>query len=176
MSRRLVVATFEREEDLLRAARAARERGWLISDAFTPYAVHGLDHAMGLKRSRLPRVCFLCGLGGVVLALWFQYWTSAWDWPINVGGRPWNSLPAFVPATFETMVLFGGLGVVLAWMMVCRLYPGKKAVLPVPQVSDDRFALVVEESDQPFDRAAVQQVFRDCHAASIEDREETESR
>jgi hypothetical protein len=168
---RFVVGSFERDEDLLRAAQTAREHGWRIHDAYVPCAVHGLDRAMGLKRSWLPRVCFGCGLSGAALALAFQFWTSARDWPLNVGGRPWNSLPAFVPVAFEAMVLFAGLGVVLAWLIVCRLYPGKKAVPFAPRVSDDRFALVVVGPDSPSDLAALLQLFQDCHAFSIEERE-----
>jgi len=172
MSRRSMVASFEREEDLIKATRAARHHGLFIRDAFTPYAVHGLDEVMGLKRSRLPRACFLCGLAGVVAALWFQFWVSAWDWPLDVGGRPWNSLPAFIPVTFEMMVLLGGLGLVLAWLIVCRLFPGKSVSEPIPQVTDNRFALVVEETDQPFDPKALEQLFRDCKAVTVEVREE----
>ena len=167
---RFVVGSFEQEADLLQAVQAARSFGWRIRDVYTPYAVHGLDQFMGMKRSWLPRACFAWGLSGVVLALWFQFWTSTRDWPLNVGGRPWNSLPAFVPVTFEAMVLFAGLGLVLTWLIICRLYPGKKVVPLIPQVSDNRFALVVEESDRPFDPGAVQQLFQDCHAVSVEER------
>ena len=167
---RFVVGSFEREDDLLRAVQALQLSGRRIHDVYTPYAVHGLDQILGLKRSWLPRACFAWGLSGVVLALWFQFWTSTRDWPLNVGGRPWNSLPAFVPVTFEAMVLFAGLGLVLTWLIICRLYPGKKVVPPIPQVSDNRFALVVEESDRPFDPGAVQQLFQDCHAVSVEER------
>jgi hypothetical protein len=172
MSNRFVVGSFEREEDLLRAAREVRASGWRVHDAYTPYAVHGLAEVLGWKRSRLPRACFVCGLSGVLLALWFQYWANDQSWPLNVGGRPWNSLPAFVPVVFETMVLFGGLGLVLAWLIVCRLYPGKTALMPAPQVGDNRFALVVEESGLPLDRVALRQLFLDCHAVSVEEREQ----
>lgn len=173
---RFMVGSFEREEDLLQAACAARECGWRIRDAHTPYAVHGLGEILGLKRSWLPRVCFVSGLSGVILALWFQFWTSTRDWPLNVGGRPWNALPAFVPVTFEAMVLFAGLGLVLAWLIVCRLYPGKKTVSLVSPAGDNLFILVIEESDRPFDPGAVQQLFQNCHAVSIEERTETEMR
>ncbi len=167
---RIVVGSFEREEDLVQAVQAVRACGWRIRDVYTPYAVHGLDESLGLKKSWLSRVCFICGLGGVILALWFQFWTSTRDWPLNVGGRPWNALPAFVPVTFEAMVLCAGLGTVLVWLMACRLYPGKKTEPIAPQVSDDRFALAVEESDQPSDAAALRQLLQDSHAVSIEKR------
>jgi hypothetical protein len=165
---RSVVGSFEREEDLLQAVRAARTSGWHVRDVFTPYAVHGLDEALGWKRSWMARACFAWGLTGVILALAFQFWTSTRDWPLNVGGRPWNALPAFIPVTFEAMVLFGGLGLVLTWLIVCRLYPGKKAAPLLARVTDDRFAVVVVEAGRPFDPAAVRQLFEDCRAVHVE--------
>jgi len=145
MNQKLLVAGFAGESELLEAINAVRERGWPIVEAFTPYPVHGLDRALGLRRSRLSVACFLCGLLGVSLALAFQYWSTGRDWPLNVGGQPWNSLPAFVPVTFEAMVLFAGLGLVFAWLLRCRLYPGKKAFVPMPRMTDDRFVLVLQE-------------------------------
>jgi hypothetical protein len=139
------VAGFSDEKGLLQAISAVRERGWPIVEAFTPYPVHGLDEALGLRRSRLSVACFLCGLLGVSLALAFQFWSTGRDWPLNVGGQPWNSLPAFVPVTFEAMVLFAGLGLVFALLLRCRLYPGKDALVPMPGTTDDRFVLVVQE-------------------------------
>ncbi|MCC6421572.1 MAG: DUF3341 domain-containing protein [Gemmataceae bacterium] len=172
MNRRLFLGTFEREEDLLGATAEARQQGLRIVDVYTPYAVHGLDHAMGLAPSRLGRACFVFGLLGVGFALWFQFWASAVDWPINVGGRPWNSLPAFVPVAFEVMVLFAGVGVVLSFLLVSRLYPGKRAVVPVAEVTDDRFALVLEENDAAFDVDTVRRLFAAHHAVATEEREE----
>ncbi len=143
----MLIAAFKDERDLLRSVRAVRQGGWSIIEAFTPYAVHGLDEAMGWRRSRLSAVCFVCGVVGVSLALVFQFWSTTRSWAVNVGGQPWNSLPAFVPVTFEAMVLFAGLGVVLALLIRCRLYPGKKALLPLAAVTNDRFVLVIEEPD-----------------------------
>lgn len=109
MSRRVIVGVFERESDVVAATRAARAGGYVIEDVYTPYAVHGLDRAMGLEPSWLPWVCLAFGASGTVFAIWLQFWTSAVAWPINVGGRPWNSLPAFVPVIFELMVLAAGM-------------------------------------------------------------------
>src|SRR5260370_20334631 len=113
MGERILVGSFANEEDILEAVRAARARGFRIADVYTPYAVHGLDQAMGLRPSRLPWACFAFGLLGVASALGFQFWTMAIDWPLHVRGQPWNSLPAYVPIAFECMVLGAGLGVVL---------------------------------------------------------------
>jgi molybdopterin-containing oxidoreductase family membrane subunit len=105
------------------------------------------------------------------LALWFQFWASAQDWPINVGGRPWNSLAAFVPAAFETMVLFAGLGVVLTWLLRSRLYPGRAAILPAPGVTDDRFVLQVQNPEPEDEAASLRQLLRACHARGFEESE-----
>jgi hypothetical protein len=143
LRRHALLAGFAGEKELLGAVAAVREHGWPIIDVYAPYAVHGLDRALGLRRSRLSAACFLCGLFGVALALFFQFWSTAWSWPLNVGGQPWNSLPAFIPVTFELMVLCGGLGMVLAWLMRSGFYPGKEATLPVLGETDNRFILVL---------------------------------
>jgi hypothetical protein len=167
MTRRTIQGIFEHEEDLRRAAEAVHREGWSIVDIYTPYPVHGTDRVLRLPRSRLPRAAFIFGVLGLALAFWFQFWASAWDWPLNVGGRPWNSLPAFVPVAFETMVLSGGLGMVLTWLLVSRLYPGKKAVLPSPKVTDDCFVLEVHEPRPQADPEAVRRVLRECNASSL---------
>lgn len=170
MSERVVVTTFSREADLLAAIRGVRAGGWRPSDAYAPYAVHGLDEALGLRPSRLGWVCGLLAVAGATCMLWFQYWTSAVDWPINVGGKPLNSLPAFVPVVFEAAVLVAGVGTVLAFLMASRLRPGRKPSAPVPGISDDRFALIIEETDATFDMAALRRVLKQHGAVIIEER------
>jgi len=169
MNQSLLVGTFANEHDLLHATKAARQRGFPIVDAYTPYPVHGLDEAMGLKPSRLGAVCLLCGLFGVVTAMAFQYWTMAIDWPINVGGRPFNSWPAFVPVAFEVLVLFAGFGVVFAFFGVSRLFPGKTAEVIGPRVSNDQFVLVIEAKDNAADGDSVFDLFREHHALATEE-------
>lgn len=168
----LHIAAFAREQDLLHAVVAVRERNWPIVEAYTPYPVHGLDRALGWPRSHLPTACLFCGLLGVVLFLGFQFWTTAWDWPLNVGGQPWNSLPAFVPVTFEAMVLFAGLGLVLAWLVRCRLYPGKKPLSPLRGETNDHFVLVIAESNSAVDPAEVRRLLQDNGAVSVEQHEQ----
>jgi Protein of unknown function (DUF3341) len=171
MTHRTMQGVFEREADLLRAAELVNQQGWRIVDIYTPYPVHETARLMGLGRSRLPYAAFAFGALGVGLAFLFQFWVSAWDWPINVGGRPWNSLPAFVPVAFEMMVLFAGLGVVLTWLLVSRLYPGRTAVLPSSRVTDDSFVLEVQDPGPEADAASLRQLFRECHACGFEERE-----
>ena len=127
MNRRFFLSAHETEEDILGVVREVRARGYEIHDVYTPYAVHGLDEAMGLRPSRLPYVCLGMALFGAAAKLWFQIWTSAQSWPVNVGGKPLESVPAFVPVTFEVTVLFAGLGTVAAFFLRSKLRPGKKA-------------------------------------------------
>ncbi len=172
MNRRVLIGIFATEDDILHVTEAARLRGLRIVDVFAPYAVHGLDKAMGLERSKLPWVCFLLGLAGAAFKVWFEYWTTATDWPLNVGGKPWNSLPAFVPITFEVMVLFAGLSTVLAFFGMGRLWPGRKPALLDPRVTNDRFALVLEEDNAAFDVDEVGRFLRQHNALRVEEREQ----
>ncbi len=174
MSRRIFLGVFDNEEDTLGAVHASRAKGLKIIDVFSPYAVHGLDKAMGLEPSKIPWVCFALGVMGAALKVWFEYWTTAVDWPLNVGGKPWNSLPAFVPVTFEVMVLCAGVSTVIALLIASRLWPGKSPVIPVPGVTDDRFALLLEETDATFDKEQVTRMFEDFNALYTEERAESE--
>ncbi len=171
-----IVATFAEVEDLVRCLRAVRERNWPIDDIYCPYIVHGLEETLGWRRSRLSAACFVCGTLGVFFALWFQFWASAWSWPLNVGGQPWNSLPAFVPVTFECLVLFGGLGLVAAWLVRCRLYPGKETAAPLPGATDDRFILILSDPRPAATLEQVRQLLGDCHVVHVEERPQREAR
>ena len=176
MNRRVLIGIFDNEDAILDVTDAARRRGLKIVDVFAPYAVHGLDKAMGLERSKLPWVCFLLGLSGAGFKVWFEYWTTATDWPLNVGGKPWNSLPAFVPITFEVMVLFAGISTVLAFFGMSRLWPGRKPALLDLRVTNDRFALVLEENDAAFDVDEIAGFLREHNALRVEEREQEATR
>ena len=158
------IATFDNEFDLKEAATAYREQNLKILDAFTPYAVHGLDKAMGLKPSRLTKVCFLFGLTGLIFALLGQYWTSAVSWPINIGGKPWNSLPAFMPVAFEVTILFAGLGTVFTLLVIARLRPGKVPKQFSTRVSDDHFLIVLTENKGALNEKLAESISREHNA------------
>ena len=175
MNRRLLVGYFVDEADILHAAKAAREGGYEIRDVYTPYAVHGLDAAVGQKPSRLPWICLSLGLLGAIAKLWFQIWTSATNWPVNVGGKPYVSFPAFVPVTFEIMVLFAGIGTVITFIIISRLRPGKKPMVKYDRVTNDRFALVLVENDAGFRMENVRALLGQHHVGEIEERIERDN-
>jgi hypothetical protein len=172
MSRKIILGSFATEAQLFDAVRAVRERDWPIVDVYAPYPLHGMEELLGWRRSWLPAACLLGGVVGVGFTLWFQFWSTAQDWPINVGGRPWNSLPAFVPVAFESMVLLGGFALVLAWLVRSRLYPGNSVRPPLTGLTDYRFALAVRDPGVPMGPEAVRQLLQDCCAVDL--KEETE--
>jgi hypothetical protein len=138
-----VLAFFDSPAGLVEATKKVREANYERWDVFTPYPIHGLDTAQGLKRSPIPYVTFIAGLTGCSLAFLFQYWTSAVDWPINVGGKPYNSWPAFVPIMFELTVLFAGLCTVGA-MFAFNGLPNIRRKIFDPALTRDRYAIVIE--------------------------------
>ena len=148
---RNLMGVFTREDEILRVTRACRERGYEIVDVYAPYPVHGLDRAMGLKPSRIPWACFVLGVSGAGAMLWFQTWTSAVNWPTNVGGKPLVSLPAFIPVTFESAVLAAGVGVIAVLLLSSGLFPWSKPNLAHPRVTDDRFVLAIRQTDADLD-------------------------
>lgn len=170
MSRRLLVSSFAHENDLLAATRAAREQGYTILDAYTPFAVHGLDKAMGMRSTRLAWATLILGISGAVAKLWFQIWTSATSWPVNVGGKPLKSVPAFVPVTFEVMVLFAGVGTVLIFLAMRKLWPGKKPAFIYDGATNDRFILVLVQDNASFVVDEVRSLFEQFHLVDLEER------
>ncbi|MBY0471686.1 DUF3341 domain-containing protein [bacterium] len=138
-----VVGFFSSPETLLKATQKTREAKYKHFDAYSPFPIHGLEKAQGLKRSPLPYVTFLAGLTGGCIGFGFQYWTSAINWPLNVGGKPFNSWPAFIPVTFELTVLLAGLSTVGAMFFLNGLPNIKKKAFD-PGITRDKFALMIE--------------------------------
>ena len=144
-----VVGLFKDPEHLKSAASQVRDRKVSEFDAFSPFPVHGIEEAMGLKRSFLPWVTFGAGLTGCVSGLALQIWTSAVDWPLNVGGKPFVSLPAFIPITFELTVLFAGLATAGAMIAACRLPTLNPTVFDL-SLTNDKFALFISAANAGY--------------------------
>ncbi len=172
MVRAITYASFSDDKSLLHAAKELRGRGISLIDAYTPFPVHGLDEVLGEPRSRLPIVCFVAASIGCVASMWFQIWTSAQDWPINVGGKPFASIPAFIPVTFEVTVLLGGLVSVAVFFFRNRLFPGKAAVIPDRNVTSDGFWIAVEHQAAKVDSAVLNRTLQDLGASHIRHEEQ----
>lgn len=171
MISRFIIASFADGASVLRAVAPVRAEHFRLYDVFAPYPIHGLDEAMGIRRTRLPWVTLAAGLGGLAVALGLQFYANVLDWPLNVGGKPDNSTLAFIPISFELTVLFAGLATVAAFFLRARLFPGRREVLAVPRVTDDSFALVLRK---PRGAAATRRAFEilaACGAVEISERE-----
>jgi len=137
-------ASFEDPEHLLRAVKRLRTDGHRVIDTYTPFPVHGMDEALDQKPSRLPRACLAFAVLGLTIALGVQVWTSAFDYPLRVGGKPMASIPAFIPVTFELTVLLAGLGVVASLFLVAGMRPRFRVPDLHPGACDHRFVVAAE--------------------------------
>lgn len=142
--KKFVVGSFGDEAVLFPAVKKVRTAGYKIHDIYTPFPVHGLDHAMGLRETSLHTAGFVYGITGTTTALSFMSWVFNCDWPMNIGGKPHFPLPAFIPITFELTVLFAAVGMVMTFCYLCQLMPGvKKHIFDLRQ-TDDKFVMVME--------------------------------
>ena len=141
--------TLTSPEELLDKIKELKSEGKEFQEVYTPFYVHGLAKALGLKRTRLGKATFLYGLIGLFFGCWLTYFTMIKDWPMDIGGKPnatfWQNLPAFVPVIFELVVYFAAHLLVISFFIRSRLYPFKKAENPIKKSSDDKFVIQVRE-------------------------------
>jgi hypothetical protein len=153
-----VIAEFTEPQELLDAANAAREAGYTELDAYSPFPIHGLSDAIGFHHSRLSAVVLGGGIVGG-LAGFFMCWYANVVWyPLNIGGKPYNSWPAWIPITFECTILFAAFAAVLGMLALNGLPMPYHPVFNVPrfdQASRDKFFLVIQARDPKFDIDAV---------------------
>lgn len=160
------LAIFESPTKLVDAIEKVRASKVKKMDAFTPFPIHEVIHALGIKRSKIPFGTLVMCLTGMALAFALQAWTMGVDWPINVAGKPFISIPAFIPITFEGTILIGGVSTVLLLFVMCRLPNRTKPVLDV-RLTDDLFGLFVEKSDPQYNIENLNKIFKDCNAKEI---------
>jgi len=160
------VAMFSDEHALLNAAKKTYAAGFRKFDTLSPFPIHGMDDAMGLKRSPVPWFTMISATIGCIFALWAQSWVSAVSWPINVGGKPNYSIPAFIPVTFEMTVLFGAL-VTVAGMLWLSGLPKVDPPIIDPDITSHAFALFIPETDQGYEEKKVQELLKSFGALEV---------
>jgi hypothetical protein len=165
-SRRGLAGIWLDENQLVAAARRVRESGVTKFEAVSPFPLHGIDEAMGIPLSWIPWVTFIFGTAGFLFALWFTWWTSAVDWAVNIGGKPFFSLPAFFPIMFELTVLFAALSSVGTLLWVCGLPQVDPPVIDA-DLSSHKFALFVPDSSKGYDAAKLESLFRELGAVDV---------
>lgn len=148
MIKNFVVGSFEEEKVLFPAVKNVRKAGYKIHDVYTPFPIHGLDHAIGLRETSLHTAGFIYGLMGTMIALGGMGWIFAFDWPLNIGGKPHFPLPAYIPITFELTVLLSSVGMVWTYCWLNQMMPGVKKHHFSPRATDDAFVMVLELTPQ----------------------------
>lgn len=161
-----VAGIFESEESILKAARACREAGLLKFDAISPYPVHGMEEACGIRRSWIPYVTFVAGLTGMSGGLALTWWTSAVNWPLNVGGKPTFSLPAFIPVIFELTILFAALASVGALIWAAGLPKVDPPVIH-PDLTCHKFAIFIPSDETGYNESKMLEMLRGLGASQV---------
>jgi Protein of unknown function (DUF3341) len=167
-----LLAEFETPTALVEAVRAARRTGYTKMDAYSPFPIEELSDALGFRRTKMPLLILVGGITGALTGYALQYYCSVISYPVNVGGRPLNSWPSFIPVTFELTILFASLTAVFGLLALCGLPMPYHPLFHVPRfarATQDRFFLCIEADDPRFDRAATNQFL-----ASLNPREVSE--
>jgi Protein of unknown function (DUF3341) len=169
-SKNYLVGIFNDEDVLLHAVENIRGKGVKIEEVYSPFPVHGLDEALGYKRSRLPIAAFLFGLTGTGLALTMQIWMLGYDWPMIIGGKNYVSLPPFIPVTFELTVLLSALGMVGTFMIVSGLKPYR---FPVPfdiRSTDDKHAMAIDLGSNKLSKGEINSILKENGAQEVNEK------
>ena len=167
-----LMAEFDNPTALVEATNRARLEGFRNMDAFTPIPIEELNDALGLRRTRLPRLVLLGGILGGLGGFSLQYWASTIAYPMNIGGRPLNSWPQFIPVTFETTVLGAALSCFIGMWALNKLPMPYHPVFNVPafdRASRDRFFLCIEATDPRFDAQATRAFLESLHPVGVSD-------
>lgn len=168
-----IIAVFDTPEAILAATRHLRELGFRAVEAYTPFPVEGLDEIMRTGRKvLLPLTIFAAAIIGAGWGYFIQWWGEAWSYPINVGGRPYNSWPAFIVSAFEIMLLFAVAAGFFGLLASCRLpllYHPIFEAAAIERASRDRFILCVEASDPQFEIRLIRPVLARLGAVTIEE-------
>ncbi len=165
-----MMAEFDTTSDLVAAARRTHEAGYRKIDAYSPFPVEGLADEIGFRKNAVPLIVLIGGVLGAISGYLLQYWISAVSYPINVGGRPYNSWPAFIVVTFETTILFAGLAAVLGMLALNGLPMPYHPVFNVPRfafATRDRFFLIIFSSDPKYDAATTRTFLESLGPRSI---------
>jgi hypothetical protein len=149
--KKFVVGSFTDENVLFDAVKKVRKAGYKLHDVYTPFPIHGLDKAMGLRDTSIHTAGFLYALFGTTTALSFMTWAFTVDWPLNVGGKPNFALPAWIPIIFEFTVLCACVGMVITFCYLCQLAPFVRKHHFVLRSTDDLFVMVIETTHKSND-------------------------
>ncbi|WP_026967829.1 DUF3341 domain-containing protein [Algoriphagus terrigena] len=163
-----ILGVYDDEDVLLHAVEEVRGTGVKIHEVYSPYPVHGLEHVLGYKRSKLPIAAFLFGLLGTTLALTMQFYMMKFDWPMIIGGKDYGAFPDFIPVTFELTVLLASFGMVSVFMIVSNLKPWAQPRIFDLRSTDDKHIMAIDianNSGLELDR--IREILRSSGATEV---------
>jgi hypothetical protein len=169
-NKNFVVGVFTDEDVLVHAVENVRDKGVKIHEVYSPFPVHGLDEALGYKRSRLPIAAFLFGLTGTSLALLMQIWMLGYDWPMIIGGKNFASLPPFIPVTFELTVLLSAFGMVGTFFIVSDMKPYKYPRQFDLRSTDDKHIMAIDLATNKLSKDEIGRILKDNGASEVNDK------
>ncbi len=161
-----VVGCFKEEDRIFKAVSKVRTSGYKLHDVYTPYPVHGLDKAMGMRMTSLHTSGFFYGLFGLIVALGGMAFITVHSWPLNFGGKPHFPLPSFIPITFELTVLISSVGMTLTFCWLNQIMPMVKKHVFHPRQTDDLIVMVIEKTADS-DAEEIKKWFSDLGAIEI---------
>lgn len=164
------IGIYDDEDQLVDAVKRIRAKGVKIYEVYSPFPVHGLDEALGYRRSRLPIAAFMFGAMGTTLALTMMFYMMGYDWPMIIGGKNFASLPPFIPVTFELTVLLSALGMVGTFMIVGDLKPFKIPRLFDIRITDDKHVIAVDLAQNKMGKAEINSMLKETGALEVEDK------
>jgi len=166
-----IVGIFDNEEVLLDGIKNVRDNGVKIHEVYSPFPVHGIDDALGYKRTRLPIAAFMFGITGTSLALFTQIWMLGYDWPMIIGGKNFASLPPFIPVTFEFTVLLAALGMVATFMITNDLKPYKWPRQFDLRSTDDKHVMAIDlAKNTSMTKAALSDLLKKAGASEVNEK------
>ncbi len=172
MSKNVLYGIFDDEEVLLSSIKEIRANNFEIKEVYSPFPIHGLDKALGLKETRMAITSFIFGCLGLTLGSLMIYYMMQVDWPQNIGGKPnwtfYHNIPAFVPILFECTVLFAAHLMAITYLIRNGLYPGAKSDSPDVRTTDDKFLMEIEVEG---DTAVVKEMLTKMGATEINEKE-----
>jgi len=166
---------FDKVDKLLAAAATVRDAGYTKWDAHTPFVIHGLDAAMGIKKTILPYIVFLAGLTGTTAGLLLQWFTNAFDYPFLISGKPLFSLPANIPVAFETTILFAAISSLVGMLALNglpQLYHPLFRNRAFKRATDDHFFISIEAEDPLFDETGTRELLESISGQPVEEVED----
>jgi hypothetical protein len=166
-----LLAEFDTPGELVSAAQQARQDGWRRMDCYTPYPVEEAAEAIGFHRNTVPLITLIGGVAGLTSMFAFETWVSVWAYPLNIGGRPLFSWPAFIVPAFEWTILCAGLSAAIGMLVVNGLPALYHPLFNAPNFCDgastDKFFLCLEARDPKFDLAEAKKYLEDFHPVSV---------